>query len=172
MRSVMLSNAGSFPQAADYVEVLLRDLGGLTNAALVTLPDFTAKTPDTLESRVAGLLSRYVAGTPLVVTENLVPTAPTNSALKSSTSPQSDLGTLVGVYAYRSGLSVAIVLNNRAAVPVIMDVELPAALSNGRLDRYDSEGHLADSATVRGNRVRVSTLPGWVYVVSGETAAP
>jgi hypothetical protein len=78
----------------------------------------------------------------------------------------------VGVYAYRSGLSVAIVLNNRAAVPVIMDVELSAALSNGRLDRYDSEGHLADSATVRGNRVRVSTLPGWVYVVSGETAAP
>ena len=172
MRSVHLSNAGSFPQAADYVELLLRDLGGLTNAALITLPDFTAKTPDTLESRVAGLLSRYASGMPLVVTENLVPTTPTNSAQKTSTTAPNILGTLVGAYAFRSDLSIAVVLDNRATVPVVMDVELPAALSKGRLERYDADGLLVDSAAVRGSHIRVSTLPGWVYVVSGETPAP
>jgi len=168
MRSVLLSNAGAFPQAADYAEVTLRDLGGLTNGALVTLPDFSARNPETLESRIAAILSKYAAGTSLTVTETLVP-LPSSGAVQTTAS-QSDLGSLVGAYGFRNGNAVSVVLDNRATKPVFLDIDLPFSLQDGRVLRYDVDGRLVDSVAARGTHVRVSTLPGWVYVLEGTTS--
>ena len=163
-----LSNAGSFPQAADYVEVMLRDLGGLTNSALISLPPYSLRTPDTLESRVAGLVSKYAAGVPLTVTKSLVPLLPTTGPTSAALTATTDLRPLVGAFAFRNGTSVAIVLENHATVPVVAEIDLPFSLSGARLERYDPEGRLMETSSTGGSTLRVSALPGWVYVIAAD----
>ena len=62
------------------------------------------------------------------------------------------------------------VLDNRATKPVFLDIDLPVSLQDGRVLRYDVDGRLVDSVAARGTHVRVSTLPGWVYVLEGTTS--
>ncbi len=172
LRTLRLTNAGSMPQAADYAEAALRDLGGLTGAALVGLPDFNPKIPASLESRVAAILSRSAAGVPLAVTRNSLP-LPTSAATAKGTAATTaaDLGRHVGAYAFRDDNAFAAVLDNRADRPVILDLTLPYALKEGRVYRYNADGVLVDSAPANGTRIRVSSLPGWVYVIRGTAPA-
>lgn len=144
--------AAAQPTAAEWIEVLMRDMGLLTNAACVDIPWKEGEDDTELALGVAAILSSTAVGEPVPVLTTWAGD-PEEEALP------------LGAHGFRTADRLVLVLACLGDQPILVEPDPAIPLRDAEFTRYAPDGGRTDTEILRRN-TRFSLLPGWVCVLS------